>query len=179
MIMRKFRNKGFTLIELIVAIGILGILAMVAIVTLNPFAQFQKANDLRRKSDLAQMQRVLESYYEDNKAYPNMASCNNVAFQIQGDNQDGNNCIEWGSSWQPYMNLVPKDPVSGVKYAYIPSSNLQSYYLYASLDRASSEPKACNSGDWCTSISASNKSQNPCGVNKKCNYGVSSPDVTP
>jgi prepilin-type N-terminal cleavage/methylation domain-containing protein len=174
MIMGRFKNKGFTLVELIVAIGILGILAITAIAAINPFAQFQKADDIRRKSDLAQIQRALESYYQDNKAYP--ASCSNSLFQIQGS--DGI-CINWGNSWQPYMNLVPKDPMTGVKYAYIPSSNLQSYFLYASLERASDDQKACAAGNWCTSISVDNQNQNPCGVGKKCNYGVSSPDVTP
>src|ERR1035437_4099438 len=104
------KNKEFTLIELIISIGILGILAVAALLALNPFAQFQKANDLRRKSDLAQVQRALETYYQDNKSYPASTSCNNVNFQIQA--VDGS-CVAWGSSWSKYMNLVPKDPTTG------------------------------------------------------------------
>jgi prepilin-type N-terminal cleavage/methylation domain-containing protein len=178
MIMRKFNNKGFTLIELIVAIGILGILAVAALAALNPFAQLQKGNDVRRKSDLAQVQRALESYYEDNKSYPNMATCNNVAFQIQGDNQDGNNCIEWGKSWQPYMNILPKDPNSPKHYVYYSSG--QSYYIYASLDRGALDSGACKNLDTngeCPSISANKIPAKSCGG--FCNYGVSSPDVSP
>ncbi len=169
------KNKGFTLIELIISIGILGILAVAALLALNPFAQFQKANDLRRKSDLAQVQRALESYYQDNKSYP--ALCSDGTFRMQ----DNSGCISWGSSWAKYMNLVPKDPATGTSYAYMPSTSLQSYYLYASLDRASTDLKACDKGNWCASLlqPVDNKSNNPCGVGKTCNYGVSSPDVSP
>jgi hypothetical protein len=77
------------------------------------------------------------------------------------------------------MNLVPKDPITGVKYAYISTNNLQSYYLYASLERGSSDAKACAAGGWCASISSGAQSLNPCGTGKICNYGVSSPDVSP
>lgn len=174
----KPKNKGFTFVELIVVIAILGILATFTILALNPLSQFQKANDVRRKSDLAQIQRALETYYQDNKSYPQ--SCG--TYQIQ---DASGNCLQWGAAWQPYMNLLPQDPATGVKYAYIPYNNFQSYYLYASLDRAGEDPKSCNGGNnsgWCasfTSLFSSYEGNNPCGTSRKCNYGVSSPDVTP
>jgi general secretion pathway protein G len=156
----ELKYKGFTLIELVVTIGILGILAVGALVALNPLAQFQKANDTRRKSDLAQVQRALEVYYQDHSRYPTYT---NNTYQING--------AAWGSSWQPYMNVVPKDPTSSHHYAYY-SSNGQSYYIYASLDRVSAS-------DQCQAVSPA-----PCGSatacgSGKCNFGVSSPDVKP
>ncbi len=39
------RTRGFTLIELIVSIGILAIFSTFLITTLNPFEQFSKAAD--------------------------------------------------------------------------------------------------------------------------------------
>jgi len=62
-------KKGFTLIELIVAIGIISILATFVLTALNPMAQFEKAQDVKRKSDLAQIARALEVYYQDNGKY--------------------------------------------------------------------------------------------------------------
>ena len=165
MIEKIFNKKGFTLIELIVAIGILGILAIAAIIALDPFAQLQKTDDARRKSDLAQVQRALESYYQDNNKYPVVTT---VPYQPG---------IAWGNSWQPYMNILPKDPSSSKSYVYY--SNGQSYYIYASLDRGSKDPKACNGGNACDSISVNQIPTTACGGGKVCNYGVSSPDVSP
>ncbi|MGB9706948.1 MAG: type IV pilin protein, partial [Microgenomates group bacterium] len=59
---------GFTLIELLVAVAILGILATVG---LGSFQSSQmKGRDARRKSDLSQIQKALEMYYNDKGAYP-------------------------------------------------------------------------------------------------------------
>lgn len=164
--MGKFKNNGFTLIELIVAVGILGILAVAAIMALDPVAQLQKSNDVRRKSDLAQIQRALESYYQDHGKYPQSSN-----YEILDPNQSPN-LRAWGSSWGPYMNILPQDPNSSSKYAYYASTG-QSYTIYASLERPSS-------ADLCKGNSSD--PANPCNLNKCgkiCNFGVSSPDITP
>ena len=170
--MIKFRNKGFTLIELIVAIGILGILAVAAIMALDPVAQLQKSNDVRRKSDLAQIQRALESYYQDNNKYPpSTLATTTPPYEISG--------TAWGNSWQPYMNILPQDPASAKHYVYYSTVDRQSYYIYASLDRGSKDTAACT-GDLCTSPSRDNlKLETACGGSGKCDFGVSSPDVSP
>ena len=176
----KMRNKGFTLIEMILVVGILGILAVGAIVALNPVAQFQKGNDVRRKSDLAQVQRALEAFYQDYGSYPigNGSTGYLINYMDKTQTPAVSVTIHWGSAWQPYMNLLPQDPNSNKKYVYY--STGQSYYIYASLDRGSSDPQACNKGTACSSI-ATNVVTSPCGtsVAMVCNYGVSSPDVKP
>src|SRR5579872_2213577 len=65
---------GFTLIELVISIGILAILAVFALAALNPLQQFAKARDGQRKSDLGQIQRMLEQYYQDHGNYPTSSS---------------------------------------------------------------------------------------------------------
>ncbi len=168
-IIRKAR--GFTLIELIVVIGILAVLAGGLIAIFDPFTQFQKTQDAKRKSDLSQIQKSLETYYQDNGRYPDNPSVTD--YRIKG--LDGNS-VPWGQRWQPYMNVLPKDPNSAKQYIYYvsPASNGQGYYLYASLDRGGKDPQACHAD--------SSKCDNApidasCGG--ICNFGVSSPNLTP
>lgn len=164
----KKNNNGFTLIELLLVISIIGILSIGLLSVLNPIAQIEKARDAKRKSDLAQLQRILEAYYQDNGAYPD----NNGNYQIIG--QD-NVPKPWGSQWVPYINQLPRDDTR--EYVYY-SPDGQSYYVYASLERGGEDPQACNTeGVVCSSISTNGISEEACdGV---CNYGVSSPNVSP
>lgn len=63
-------NSGFTLIELLVVIAVVGVLAGAVIVMINPEAQFQRARDAKRKSDLKQIRNALERYQVVTGAYP-------------------------------------------------------------------------------------------------------------
>lgn len=168
--MKKVFSRGFTLIELIVVFGILGALSMLLIATLDPIAQFQKSRDGKRKSDLGQVQKILEQYYQDNGRYP-VHSTSSPTYRIV--KLDGTTA-EWGQAFTPYANVLPKDPISSKNYVYYSSG--QSYYLYASLDRGSKDPQAC-SGGVCSSLTSNNISPTACGGT--CNYGVSSPNVSP
>ncbi len=157
-------RRGFTLIELLIVIAIIGILAAGIISIINPMAQFQKANDAKRKSDLSQIQRALETYYQDHGFYPAA-----VSFMIMNTNGDGP--ANWGTAqWTPYMSTLPIDPSSSKKnYVYNSTPNGQAYCIYASLDR---EVQITNPGT-CFPSGAS------CGTGYSCNYGISSPNVSP
>ncbi len=62
------RSGGFTLIELLVVISIIGLLASVVLVSLN--SSRVKARDARRLADMAQIQKALALYYDQNNRYP-------------------------------------------------------------------------------------------------------------
>lgn len=163
-IKKQYFSSGFTLIELLVVLGILGILTTSLLAIINPLAQIQKANDAKRKTDLESLQRALEIYYQDNGSYP--PSTGN---KIKG--------LSWGSSWTPYINSLPKDPLAAHHYIYY-SPNNQTYYLYANLERGKNDPQACNKGNACSSLSGSGfPAATSCGAT--CSYGVSSPNVSP
>lgn len=66
--MRKLNQKGFTIIELLVVIVIIGIL--VALTLPNLFAAQARGRDTDRKNELKNLQQKLESYFNDNDAYP-------------------------------------------------------------------------------------------------------------
>lgn len=173
--LRFLITRGFTLIELLIVIAVVGILAAGTIAVINPVTQFQKAQDARRKADLNQIQKALETYYQDNGAYPSSSAAYQIVVKIAGTDT----IIDWGSTWMPYMGNLPKDPADPAKKYVYYSNNRQTYYLYASLDRGGSDPQAC-SGGICASLTSNGIPANACASGSIiCNYGVSSPDVSP
>lgn len=177
MIVNLKNKKGFTLIELIVVIGIIAILSAMVIAILNPFEQFKKVRDAQRKSDLVQIQKALEQYYQDAGSYPKSTT----GFKIIGLNSG---TIDWGTTnannW-PYMNELPIDPDSSRTYVYY--STGQAYYLYAALER-STDPQVCNLGNACVTLGGVGfPTKYACskngGTSIVCNYGATSPNTSP
>lgn len=150
-------KKSFTLIELLIVIGILGFLS--TLIVGNFFTSLKKGRDARRKGDLEQIQRALELYYEDKKSYPTSLSFG----QPLVDNQTG----------KIYMNKLPNDPSSG-NYHYESDGNY--YKLYACLENnLQILPYVSNpTGFTCNNI-CKDKQNN----NVVCIWGISSSNVTP
>jgi type II secretion system protein G len=103
-------QRGFTLIELLVAIAIIGLLSSVVLASLS--AAREKSRDARRMSDLRQIQRAMEFYYDDNGYYPR-----------EGDGANG--LIGEGAGLDtmlaPYLSVIPHDPLG-------PGSGTYNYY---------------------------------------------------
>ncbi len=158
--------KGFTLIELILVLGIVGMFAAGIVVTINPSDQYRKGLDGRRKADLANIQKAIEFYYQDHGQYPSSTS----NFEIL-DSVSGSVTYSWGTPWTPYMSLLPKDPSTNKAYVYF--STGQTYYLFASLDRGAKDVDSCNNGDKCVAAPVAAT----CG--DVCNFGLSSPNTSP
>lgn len=66
--MIKIKKYGFTLIEVLIVIIIIGILAAAVVLALNNSRA--KARDVRRITDIKQMQTALELYYTGEQGYP-------------------------------------------------------------------------------------------------------------
>jgi len=156
--------------EMIVATALFALFATFAITVLNPFEQYKKAQAGEIKSDLAQIQRALEIYYNDFGQYPAHSTIN-PTYQIV----DQSNQIGWGESWKPYIDVLPPSPNGS--YVYYATGDQQSYYIYASISRGDKDPDTCNDGGACSSLQALGIPESACG--DICNYGVSSPNVSP
>ncbi len=72
------KNKGFTLLELLVVMGIIAILVSLAAVS---YSSAQKSSrDSRRRSDMKTVQNALEQYYAANQfSYGANGTCDGIA----------------------------------------------------------------------------------------------------
>jgi len=89
--MKRSRQAGFSLIELIVVVTIIGILAGVAIVNVR-FAQ-RKAREGALRENLHQMRKAIDNFYADKQRYPS-----NLEELVPN-----------------YIRRIPPDPITGQK----------------------------------------------------------------
>lgn len=69
--LKKYSQKGFTIVELLIVIVVIGILAALV---LNTFSGVQKrARDTQRQTDINAIATQLEVYYNDKGGYPEEA----------------------------------------------------------------------------------------------------------
>ncbi len=65
--MNQKKQGGFTLIEILVVIGIIAILAAVVLVAINPAKQFRAANNTQRQSNVNAILNAIGQYAVDHK----------------------------------------------------------------------------------------------------------------
>jgi prepilin-type N-terminal cleavage/methylation domain-containing protein len=138
------RNQGFTLVELLVVIGVLGVLVAGILIAVNPAQQLAKARDAQRKSDLRNIQEALNRYQAVNGSYP---TATNWVFSKNAD--------PWIPGLDQSMKNIPKDPVNNINnpwvegrhtYAYRSHNGLH-YNLVAQLEN-DNDPERCELEKW-------------------------------
>jgi len=68
--MYSLLKKGFTLVELLIVIGIIGMIATILLLSLNPAEAQRKTRDTKRIKDLLTIQSILEQFINDGGTIP-------------------------------------------------------------------------------------------------------------
>lgn len=63
-------SKGFTLVELLIVIGLLGAIALIVIAAINPIEQANRARDARFKADGGQIISAIDRYFASHSTFP-------------------------------------------------------------------------------------------------------------
>ena len=114
---QKCFKSGFTLLEILLVVGIIAILAGIVISAINPSRQLAQARNTERVSDLRQINNALQQYYIDHGSYPASLTatltevCNTgslASSSVPGDFCTGKTDL---SVLVPtYLTAIPADP---------------------------------------------------------------------
>jgi prepilin-type N-terminal cleavage/methylation domain-containing protein len=147
--MRKSRILGFTLIEMMITIGVVAVLSAGVMSLIGPSSR-QSARDTRRQTDLQSIASALAMYRNDNGQYPTAT----------------------GLLEPNYISVVPPDPLagSGRLYPYFPknasdnacdgtpSNRCVKFVLCAAGEKVTTEDAACAGLDCGSTCSLSTSS---------------------
>lgn len=92
-IQKDKNTRGFTLVELLIVIGLLGAIALIVIAAINPIEQSNRARDTRFKADSGQLVSAIERYFAARSAFPwvtvGVAASNEAAFGFVTASSEG------------------------------------------------------------------------------------------
>ncbi len=112
-------KKGFTLLEVLLVVGIIAILAGIVILAINPSKQLATVRNTERKSDIKQIYSALTQYYIDNFHYPTSLTSTLTEICDTGANASSSGLtitctnaglINLSELIPPYLTAIPKDP---------------------------------------------------------------------
>lgn len=116
-------RRGFTLIEILLVIGLIAVLATVVIVALDPAKRFADARDARRLSDIQSVLSAVQQYIVDNKgALPGALDSTERQIGISGGDCDISaggcrvteaSCLDLSGPLSRYLKALPYDPQLG------------------------------------------------------------------
>ena len=118
------RTSGFTLLEILLVIGIIAVLATVVAVSLDPATRFQNAKDARRLSDIQSILSAIHQSIVDNRgALPAGIDTTEREIASSGSGcsidtdichvSGGGDCVDLSEPLAKYSKMMPYDPEEG------------------------------------------------------------------
>lgn len=114
------KSKGFTLIEILVVIGIIAILAAIVIIAINPAKQFAQARNTERQSGVNAILNAIGQRIADNKGIfagtfgtytcPSLPTATSTIHTASGG---GSGTIDLSCLTPTYISTLPMDPTAG------------------------------------------------------------------
>jgi len=158
------KNKGFTLVELIVIVTVLIILAVIIASNFNAAGVFNKARDAQRKKDLSRIRVAFEEYYNDKGCYPDNA----LTTQLNTASNCGSNIFSpWLSAWICDPNKTPYNiVVDDTRY-----SGCAKWYKIVTKLENTKDANIPDGWDYLNIVIGNNI------TSKTVNYGISSPNI--
>lgn len=154
----KNKNRGFTLVELLVVVAIIGILATIILASLD--SARMRARDIKRKSDLQALSKAFMLYVNDAGGIPVSVSwCGGPARPTQVHGGCVNN-TDSPADWyigdylksHGYISASPLDPSyspNTCRYFYYTNSANTSAQFGATLENPTNEDLATMAGSEC------------------------------
>ena len=120
----NFKRKlvyGFTLLEILLVVGIIAILAGIVIVALNPTKQFSQVRNTQRKANLSELNKALYQYYIDHSHYPTSLTTTLTEICNTGASSTPTGIVCTGlvdlSALVPtYLVAIPTDPQGSLSF---------------------------------------------------------------
>jgi prepilin-type N-terminal cleavage/methylation domain-containing protein len=98
---KKHNRHGYTLAELLIVVAIIAVIALIFLL-MNWRKSLYAGYDAQRKTDLVNIRRAFEEYYNDKGCYPDADILNNCK----------------GNQLDPFIAKIPCDPSTGQPYLY-------------------------------------------------------------
>ncbi len=110
-------SSGFTLVELVVVVGILAALLAIVLVAINPGRQFAQANNTQRRSDVNAILNAVHQYAADNQGVLPAgidATERTICAPANGASPCATNAVDLCAILVPtYIADLPRDPTVG------------------------------------------------------------------
>ena len=115
---RSKNRRGFTLVELMIVVGLIGLIATIAIPN---FISYQsRARRSEAFTNLAGIARAYKSYYADKGRYPHMGA---VTLPAPAPGYPNTQKMVWDPATEAFFNTVGWRPDGNVYYTYEVTSN--------------------------------------------------------